>query len=163
MKAAILDIPDYAKGDQELWTPTLVKKALVDAYTMLRRTEGRVGPAHSKAAWPDHFDLNTDYPAEKTKVSPYHTRMTATRMEMVVCGWTDDDGRPQKPWLAGPLLSVPEYQNKLQLWVAAELRGEATVDLCLRKGWALASFKRHRDRAAGMIADRLNRVGVGVW
>jgi len=34
---------------------------------------------------------------------------------------------------------------------------------CQRAGWPLATFKRHKEKAAGMIAHRLNVLGVGVW
>ena len=166
MKASALhiiqmEIPDYAKGDRELWTPKLVRAALVDAFKLLRGTAGRVGPGGLKAFWPEYFEPG-DYPPEKTKVSPYSPRMTVTRMEMVLLGWKDGDGRHQPAWLQGELLTMPE-REKLVQWVFAELRGESDGRLCERKGWALPTFKRHRDRAAGMIAQRVNGAGVEVW
>lgn len=166
MKAAALrimqmEIPDYAKGDQELWNPKLVREALVDAFRLLRHTGGRVGPAGLKAAWPEYFEAG-DYPPEKTKTSPYRRRMTIARMEMVLFGWKDDRG-DHAAWLAGPLILVPELTEKLQAWVFAELDGEGDAELCDRKKWALATFKRHRDRAAGIIAQRLSIAGVEVW
>lgn len=167
MKAAALhiiqmEIPDYAKGDQELWTVKLVKEALVDAFRLLRHTAGRVGPGGLKAYWPEYFEAG-DYPPEKTKTSPYRTRMSVARMEMVLFGWRDDKGRDYDAWLLGPLKLMPDLREKLEQWVLAELRGESDKDLCERKRWSLATYKRHRERAAGMIADRLNRAGVEVW
>jgi hypothetical protein len=32
-----------------------------------------------------------------------------------------------------------------------------------RKGWSLATCKRHRDTAAGLIARRLNSAAVEIW
>lgn len=169
-RAILIDIPDYAEGDQELWTPKLVKDALVDAFRMLRRVGGRVGPAQARAYWPEFQIDQADFMEQsiagtlKEKPSPpaYRTRMSVTRMEHVLFGWRDDLG-DHPAWLAGPLLEAEDLRYKLVQWVHSELREESTTDLCLRKGWALASFKRHRDRAAGVIAIRLNKANVPIW
>lgn len=157
------EIPSYALDDRELWTVKTVKEALVDAFRLLRSTAGRVGPAAMRGYWPEFQNNADDYADERTKVSPYHTRMTVTRMEMVLTGWRDDDGKDHEGWLRGPLGEAPELRSKLEAWVFAELRGEAAKELCLRKKWPLATFKRHRDRAAGVIAIRLNTLGFQVW
>lgn len=156
------DEHDYAKGDQELWTVKLVKEALVDAFRLLRHTAGKVGPGGLKAYWPEYFEAG-DYPPEQTKTSPHRTRMSIARMEMVLFGWTDADGRKQAAWLRGPLEAMPDLREKLDAWIKAELNGTADSDVCERRKWALATFKRHRDRAAMMIAHRLNRLGVEIW
>lgn len=153
-------VPDYAKGDQELWTIKLVKEALVDAFRLLRHSGGRIGPGGLKAAWPAFQNNPEDYAPTETKTSPYHTKMTITRMEQILLGWQDEDGHLHEAWLRGPLDLAPDLKKKLEAWVFAELRGEATVELCERQKWALATFKRHRDRAAGLIAQRLNTIGV---
>lgn len=170
LDTAIMDIPEYARGDQELWTPPLVKDVLVDAFRLLRRTAGRVGPGGLKAYWPefqnnpeDWADADKHAREAERRPSAYRTRMTVTRMEMVLIGWRDEDGLEHAPWVAGPLLLVPDLRDKLLQWVQAELRGESTVDLCQRKKWSRATFKRHRDRAAGMIAQRLNMLGIEPW
>lgn len=155
-------IPEHTLGDSELWTFKLVKAALVDAYRMLRRVGGQVGPGRLKAAWPTSYDPR-DYPPEKSKTSPYRMGMTVTRMEMVVLGWTDEDRIQHSSWLAGALLTVPEYREKLEAWVFAELRGESSIDLCYRMKWPLRTMQWQRDKAAGIVADRLNRAGVTVW
>jgi hypothetical protein len=164
-------VPEHAKGDQELWTAALVKKALLDAFRMLRRVEGRVGPAGMKAAWPEYGIDQADFVEQsiaktlkEAKPKPeYHTRMTVTRMEQVLLGWKDERGNTHAAWLAGSLLMVPEIRSKLVAWIKSEIRGEPFTDLCKRRRWPLATAKRHRDRAAYMIADRLNRVGVEPW
>lgn len=158
----------YAKTDQDLWTVKLVKDALVDAFRMLRHSGGRVGPRGMKAAWPEYAmdmaDFNEQSIAgtlrqQRPKPS-YSTRMNPTRMEMVLLGWKDDAGN-HPAWL----LTVPDadLRQKLEAWVFAELRGEATTDLCIRMDWPLATFKRHRDRAAGLVAQRLSMAKVEVW
>lgn len=158
---AQFEIPEYALGDQELWTYKLVKQALVDAFRMLRNTSGRVGPGGLKASWPEYAEAG-DYPPEKTKTSPYSTHMTITRMEMILLGWREE-GVDHPAWLNGGLMIYPDFRAKLIAWVFSELHGEATVDLCHRRKWSVATFKRHRDKAAGMIAERLNRAGMEIW
>lgn len=164
-------VPEHALGDAELWTFKHVKLALVDAFRMLRRVGGRVGPSGLKAAWPTYQLEQGDFvqqsinktlrPARST--AEYATAMTATRMEMILLGWTDQDGGQHSAWLAGRMLSVPEYREKLEAWVFAELRGESSRDLCERRKWALRTMQWQRDKAAGMIAERLNQARVGVW
>lgn len=169
-RAILMDIPDYARGTQELWTAKSVKVVLVDSYRMLKRVGGRVGPAGMKAAWPDYQVEAGDFVQQslnKTLKTPkiaatYSSDMTVTRMEMVLCGWTDE-GTDHPAWMAGNLLAVPDLRDKLLAWIRAEVRGESFSDLCRRKHWALATAKRLRDRAAFMIADRLNRAGVVPW
>lgn len=160
----------YAKGDQELWTVKLVKDALVDAFRMLRHS-ARVGPRGMKAAWPEYAldmaDFNEQSIAgtlrqQQAPRPAYRTRMNVTRMEMVLLGWKDEDGNDHAAWLLGPLQDT-DLREKLEACVFAELRGEATTDLVLRMGWSLATFKRHRDRAAGIIAHRLNVIGIEPW
>lgn len=157
-----MDIPEYATSDRELWTYKLVREALVDAFRLLRATGGRVGPQGMAAYWPD-FHNPEDFPEEKTRTSPYHTRMTTTRMEMVLLGGRDEDGRAVPGWLQGLPDTHVQYRPMLEAWIFAELRGESSVDLCERMKWPRATFKRHRDRAAGAIAIRLNVAKVEVW
>lgn len=177
MKASALqiiqmEIPGYAKGDHELWTPKLVKDALVDAFRMLNRVGGRVGPAGLKAYWPEYAVEAGDFfeqsvagtlRQQRAPRAAYLTRMTVTRMEAIFTGWKDDKGVNHVGWLGGPLNQAPDLRRRLLDWVHAELRGETTVELCQRRKLSLASFKRHRDRAAGIIAHRLNVLGVEVF
>jgi len=157
------DVLVHAKPQASLWTPAMVKAALLDAYRVLGRVGGRYGPAGMKVMWPEFHNAPGDWPADVPKLHRTATRREMARMEMVVLGWRDDDGRDHASWLAGPLLSVPEYRDKLVAWLHAELRGENLEDLCRRKLWVRSTFVRHVTRAAGMIADRLNRAGLEPW
>ena len=168
----LIEIPDYALGEQELWTPEKVKSALLDAHRMLRRTGGRVGPAAMRAHWPEYVLDQADFTEQsiagtlkqhQDSVPVYRTRINATRMDMVLLGWKDADGHEQPSWLTGPLLAKPDIREKLACWVKAELGGETHSDLCYRKGWHRSTFVRHVTKAASVIADRLNRAGVEVW
>ena len=145
-----------------LWVPKRVKLVLVDAYRMNERITRRPGPAPMRAAWPETFEPG-DYPPEKTRTSPYATDMTITRMEMVLFGWTDHDGHAQAGWLQALPKEAQEPRHKLEAWVRASIRGESSTLLSSRKGWSLATFKRHRDTGAGLIAQRLNAIGFQTW
>lgn len=160
-------VPAYARGNAQLWTPKLVRDALVDAHRMLARIGGNVGPARLKGYWPEH---QRDYPddeqqrrdAERRRGS-YATAMTPTRMEMVMLGWRDEDGTQHEPWLEGPLLLAPDLRAVLVAWIKAELRGETFKELCRRKLWTYTTYATYRDRAAGIVAQRLNTAGIEVW
>jgi hypothetical protein len=157
-------VPAYAEGDQDLWTPKLVKDALVGAFRLLRATAGRVGPGGQKVYWPEFQNhAETDFPSSATRVPISKTREDIRRMEIVLFGWKDADGHDHEAWLPGPLRHVPELRLKLEAWIFAELTEVTTVELCERRKWSRATFKRHRDRAAGMIAQRLNRANLPIW
>lgn len=157
-------VPDYARGNAELWTPKLVRDALVDAFRMLRKIGGRVGPAHVKAAWPefqsfDPGDVANEEQRRKAEQrnSEYRTRMNVTRMEMVLLG---AEGLP--PWM-DLVREAPDLQRTLRIFTNAELRGESAKELCTSRGWTYTTALTHRDRAAGIIAQRLNAARVPVW
>lgn len=156
---AIAERDAYAAGGAELWTYTRVKEVLVEAERRIRRTP-RVGPRADPAFWPEYMREEADAGKERRSLARW---MTVERMEHVMEGWTGPDGTQHQGWLAGPLLSYPDLREKLVAWVRAVLNDESSKALCERRKWSLASFKRHRDRAAYMIADRLNRAGVEVW
>ena len=87
----------------------------------------------------------------------YRTRMNVTRMEMVLLG---SDSLP--PWLE-LVREAPDLQRTLTIFINADLRGETAKELCIHQGWTYTSALTHRDRAAGIIAQRLNAAGVDVW
>lgn len=157
-------VPTYALGNAEIWTPKLVRNALVDAYRMLSRIGGRVGPARVKAYWPEFqsFDPGDTVNEEERRRaerrgSEYRTRMNATRMEAVLLG---ANGLP--PWLE-LVREAPDLQRTLRIFIGAELRGESAKELCIHHGWTYTTALTYRDRAAGIIAQRLNTAKVEVW
>ena len=89
--------------------------------------------------------------------------MTVDRMHQVIGVWTAPDKSQQQPWLAGPLMDYPDLRIALNEWITSVLRDESTKALCQRKGLVYTTFCTHRDRAAGIIAQRLNGAGVAVW
>lgn len=154
-----------ASSSRELWTPKLVRDALVDAFRMLHRVGGPVGPAALKAYWPtyqmDQADFNEQSISgtlqQARPKAPYRTRISATRMEAVICG---DGDLP--PWM-DLVREAPDLQRIMRIWIKAELRGDAIKEMCRDRGMVYTTFLTHRDRAAGIIAQRLNAARVAVW
>lgn len=157
-------VPDYARGNAELWTPKLVRDVLVDAFRMLRKTGGHVGPARVKAYWPEFQSFDPGDTAneeqrrrEQQRGAEYRTRMNVTRMEMVLLG---AGGIP--PWME-LVREAPDLQKTLRIFIGAELRGATAKELCIHQGWEYTTALTWRDRAAGIIAQRLNAVPIEVW
>lgn len=165
-----MDIPAYALGEQELWTPKLVKEALVEAFVVCERTAGRVGPKAAKAAWPVVYDTADIWEQRRTGsnekgrgAKPQITSVQIQRSELVLMG-----GQGMSAWLLGPMAEHP-LRPKLKMWVlheAGKALGRSRLslrDLCAMRGWAERSFYRDVDTAAGYIAVRLSRAGTAVW
>lgn len=173
---ALMDIPAYALGDQELWTPKLVKEALVEAFLVCERTVSRAGPKASKSAWGLIYDLDDVWEQRENPsaialaAKAGNRRITAaliSRSEFVLHGGKAPQGQMQ-PWLRGPLAGT-QMRDKLELWVLHEVGKEigytkrTLQQQCEARGWALSSFNRDVTRAAGVIAQRLSSAGVIVW
>lgn len=157
-------VPDYAKSDIALWTHRSVRDALVDAFRYIAQHGGRVGPARMRAAWPDHLrdyydDEQHRQDADKRRRT-YSTAMNMTRAEMILFGWKDSDGVQHPRWMDGPLLAAPDLRDVLEQWIKAELAGETFKELCRRRLWIYTTACTWRDRAAGIIAQRLNAAQI---
>jgi hypothetical protein len=172
-----MDIPQYARGNQDFWTPKLVRQVLVDAFVVTELTAGRVGPQAVTGAWPAYareFMTKEELGFQEIQARterPRHRRITSRdiqRAEFVMYGGKVPTGGEMKPWLAGPMSSYPELRVKLAIWCINEMRKElgrkhsSTKAICARRKWAYSTFNYHRDKAAGMIAMRLNRAEVPV-
>ena len=177
MKAKALHIlNEYAPASatESRWTPKLVKAALVDAFRIAERYGGSVGPSQPRAAWPEynaeremsHHDFVVQSLAgtlEKRAARIGLSSLQISRTEMILYGWTDENGENRAAWLRGPLLGYPDYREKLLAWIKSEVRRVPATEMCRRKGWPYATFKRHRDSGAEIIAQRLNKAGLAVW
>src|SRR5688500_10826509 len=100
---ALMEIPAYALGDQELWTPKAVKEALVEAFVVCERTTRRAGPQAANAGWPVVYDVNDIWEQRRTGsnehgrgAKPQITSLQIQRSEMVLMG-----GHGMSPWLRG--------------------------------------------------------------
>lgn len=155
---------------QESWPPKLVKAALVEAYQVLSDTVGRVGPARMKAYWPEYrVDWGDLLAQAQNGVTPrnrvYRRRssLDIERMEMALLGWKDRDGVNHPAWLNGALLHYERPRKCLIAWVMAKHHGVTETALCEKARWPLATFKRHKDFAAGVVASTLSHLNVAVW
>lgn len=148
------------------WTPERVRKALAQAYRVLNACEGRVGHKRLKAAWPEHQVEWEDVVAQqqhKTTRKTEAPRMRPTsieiaRMEMVLLGV---QGVPA--WLNGRVRSYPTGRKMLIASVMAASHRYSGRQVCEAFGWAEATYRWQRDRAAAILAEELNSAGVGVW
>lgn len=166
----IIEIPAYASGDQALWTPKLVKAALVQAHQVYRDTVGRVGPNRMRAIWPDFYrewddwiDQAATSGTDAAKKRRGWSSFEIARADMVLLGWRDEAGKHQPAWLNGPLLDYERPRKALMAWVMCKHHGVTEVELCRRANWPRATFLRHKDFAAGRIAHRLNGLRLRVW
>ena len=168
-------IPQYALGQQELWTPKLVKEALVTAFITCERTTGRVGPRGFKSSWTQFAaDCNDIWEQRRTgsnEIGRHRDRSQVTakaiaRSEAILEGGRLATDRETVAWLS---LVAGDLRLKLDVWLLYEMGKETgrttrtQAELCVLFGWSLATFKRHVERAAGVIAVRLNGDGVAVW
>ncbi|KFL31436.1 hypothetical protein JP75_07725 [Devosia riboflavina] len=166
----VTDLPDRAGGKEPLWTPKLVKAALVEAYEVYRYSMGRVGHKASKAAWPSYYREWGDWieQAETSGSDAVRRRRRPSgidiqRADTVLLGWTDHAGVQHPAWLNGDVTEYERARKSLVAWVMAKHHGVPEVALCQRCNWPLATFKRHKDFAAGRIATTLNQAGLAVW
>lgn len=65
--------------------------------------------------------------------------------------------------LLARVMHYERARKSLVAWVMCKHHGVTETALCRRAGWSLATFKRHKEFAARMIAHRLNVLGVAVW
>ena len=157
---------DSALGDQELWEPKRVLAAMLDAHRMLSVVERRVGPARLKSGHPDYQRVKRegDYPNEDRRPEPeYATRINFDRMEQILFGWKDAEGIVYPSWQVIVLDDAPKVHDKFEAWIKARLHRQAISAMCKRRRWALRTVEWHRDKAAGIIAVRLNRARIPVW
>lgn len=148
------------------WTAEDVRRALAEAYRVLSASEGRVGHKRLKAAWPEHVVEWDDLVAQvqhKTmrKTMPPKLRPTSIqiqRMEIALIGT-----RHMPPWLNGRVTSYPTGRKMLMASVMGSAHRYSGRQICEAFYWAEVTFRRHRDRAAAIVAQELNEAGVSVW
>lgn len=149
------------------WTAKAVRGALADAYRVLNACEGRVGHKRVKAAWPSYQLEPIDIAEQKLAGNIHHGRMKAmirptswdiTRMEMILLG---ANGMP--PWLNGAVTAYPEHRGVLIAAVMAQAKRYSGREVAGWLGMPEATFRLHRDFAAGLIAKQLDKAGVPVW
>lgn len=148
------------------WTPEGVRKALAEAYRVLSASEGRVGHKRLKAAWPEHAveweDLLAQQQHQTTrktmipKLRP--TSIQIQRMELVLLGTASTQA-----WLNGRVRSYPTGRKMLICSVMAAAHRYSGRQVCEAFGWAEATFRWQRDKAAAIVAEELNAAGLEAW
>jgi len=176
-----------------LWTPQAVKAALVDAFECDFITGGRIGPKQFGSSMPDYNPTETDYfvieRVDLEETGGVHWReMTRdrdaevirqrrlsaaqiSRMEFVLLGGKDEHGVYRKSWLAeflqgvdghGPRNCIEVHGIRTAFWNLREKQFNAKR-LCKRIGWNYHTYMSRRDRAAEIMAWKLNDNGIGSW
>lgn len=148
------------------WTAEDVRRALAEAYRVLSASEGRVGHKRLKAAWPEHYVEWEDLLAQQQhktmrKTMPPRLRPTSIqiqRMEVVLLG-----ARQMPPWLNGRVRSYPSGRKMLMASAMGAAHRYSGRQICEAFYWPEATFRRHRDKAAAIIAQELNAAGLSVW
>lgn len=148
------------------WDAERVRRALARAYRVLNACEGRVGHRKLRAAWPEHAveweDLiaqqehKTTRKTEAPRIRP--TSIDIARMEMVLLGT-----REMPAWLNGRVRSYPTGRKMLICSVMAAAHRYSGRQVCEAFGWAEATFRWQRDKAAAIVAEELNAIGMGAW
>ena len=148
------------------WTAESVRRSLSEAYRVLNATVGRVGHKRLVAAWPEHYveweDLlaqqqhKTTRKTEAPRLRP--SSIQIERMEMVMLG-----SRGMPAWLNGRVRSYPSGRKMLLVASMAASHRYSGRQVCEAFGWAEATYRWQRDRAAGIVADELNDIGIGAW
>lgn len=160
------------------WTPELVKAALVDAFEIDYDTGGRVGPKMYGSAMPEYLVDSKDLWWQRESGSNKVGRMRAkvqrrsveiSRMEIVLLGHRDRNGRDLPNWLGGYLRDMDGPRNCLEAHAVNSafwnIRGKQfdAKRFCKRVGWSYWTFRSRRDRGAAIIAHHLNELGLQPW
>lgn len=174
-----------------LWTPTAIKKALVQAFEVDQIVGGRVGPKMYGNAMPAYYADDLDiFIMERedlqeagkggTKGAHFATMkrereaeiirkrrvssQQVSQMERILLGT-----KTEPSWISGFLQGqdgarscIEAYAIQSAMW---SLRGRELKQtrLCKRMGWAYPTYLSRRDRAADMIAWGINERGVECW
>lgn len=148
------------------WTEEAVRKALAEAYRVLSASEGRVGHKKFKAAWPEHYVEWEDLLAQvqhKTMRKTMLPRLRPTsvqiqRMEMALLGT-----RHMPAWLNGRVRSYPTGRKMLMASVMGAAHRYSGRQICEAFGWAEATFRWQRDKAAAIVVQELKESGIEPW
>lgn len=150
----------------EQWTVEGVRKAIAEAYRVLSASEGRVGHKRLKGAWPEHAVEWEDMLAQvehKTMRKTMLPRLRPTsiqihRMDIVLIG-----ERHRPAWLNGMVRSYPTGRKMLMAGAMGAAHRYSGRQICEAFGWAEATFRWQRDKAAAILVAELADQGVEPW
>lgn len=158
-------IPAYAHGTHELWTPPLIRDALVMALKVERALPG--GAAYSSAMEWDFNDASGYYDEEKHKRERFRPNAAEiSQMETLLIGKGS-----RSALINGRIMAYPDHRLvllKWALWVSfggcsPEGVPETDVEFARRMKVEEWTMKRMRDFAAGTIAKQANEQKIVVW
>lgn len=166
-----IDLPAYALGDQELWTPSLILNAHSFAERVFRAVPGRVGPRGDRAFWPEYAPDPDELTLLDDEEPLRPSRLDITRAEWVLIGFQSKDGARHPAWRNGALLGYPEQRRIFLRWSRWASYGKRTPDgvseteeeFAERMRVSHAHLRRQRDFSAAVIARTLNEVELRVW
>jgi len=156
------------------WTAEFVKNEMASAFAVLFDTTGRVGPRGHTSNWPEYLQQITTSDNAEQQLAGTNTvgRMRArvqrsareiSNMEKVLLGHRSKDGRHLPAWPIGFLQDSDGMRRCLIASCIWKSRGLLAKKECKRRGWSYTTFRRRRDRAAEIIAFRLNEAQIEVW
>lgn len=167
----LIEIPEWAKTDQELWTPSLVLNAHAFAERVFRALPGHVGPKGPSTAWPIMApDPEDDVELEEEEyLRP--SRLDITRAEWVITGFRGRDGREHPGWRNGALLGYPKQRRLFLRWSrwasfgkrSVDGRPETEEDFAERLRMSYATMRRQKEFSASIVARTLNDALLPVW
>lgn len=156
----------------DVWTPKLVRKALISAFRVLEVTAGRVGHKKLRSGAPAYLYSGSDL-SEQLLTEVAAQQKGETTMRMRLRAKIQPSSRDishmnsvlinEGAWLVGPVTAYPDHLKMLIAASMAKARNKSDRQLCRDRGWHLTTFQRHRDFAAGVIAKELNRRGARTW
>lgn len=173
------------------WTASTVKTALIEAFAINHLIGGRIGPKEFGSCMPDPGnDWKDVLIAEKLdeqseefggtrgerfaelkkekSIAIARRRLISpaqvSQMETILLG----RGK-HRAWLSGYLRDQIQPRACIEAYTMGtavlELRGRELKEnrMCKRHGWAYSTYRTRRDRAADLVAFRLNDDGIGAW
>jgi hypothetical protein len=167
----LIDIPRWALGTQELWTPDRVLHAHAFAERVFRAMPGSIGPRSDRAYWPEYEPDPEERtpPEEEDRFRP--SRQDITRAEWVLVGFEGGDGSRHPAWRNGALVGYQQQRRVFLRWSRWASFGKRTFDgvteteeeFARRLGIAERTMRRQRDFAASVVARTLNDAELAVW
>jgi hypothetical protein len=149
------------------WDAKQVKFQLAQAYRVLQtaplRGDYRLGGG---GFWPQVYYTRDEIKEQQRMLYGQAAKRSNKRygpreikiMESVLCGQGD-----RKGWLAEWLADKPGAQRCLAQWAIWCAQDRNIKHECIIKGWAYSTFRRKRDQAAKLLADRLTAARVEVF
>lgn len=160
-----MNIPAYVLGTHELWSPALIRDALVLALKVERALPG--GSSYSSVLEWEFNDASGYYDEEKHKRDRFRpSAAEISQMETLLIGKGN-----RSSLINGKVMAYPDHRLVLLKWALWVSFGgcspdgvpETDVEFARRMKVEEWTMKRMRDHAAGTMAKQANEQGIVVW